>query len=157
QGSPETIDQLFAQKASDQLFQKYKSLIGTSDNTRSSIIASAQASLSFIGNDSTLLDITSSDNFDFNTLRSEKTVLFLRCPLGDVGYYGTINSIFFEQFFSHVFSKIPDERDDDIFILIDELSSLYLPNLANIISNSRKFRTPILGVLQSENQLYQNY
>ncbi len=157
QGSPETIDQLFAQKASEQLFQKYKSLIGTSDNTRSSIIASAQASLSFIGNDPTLCDITSTDNFDFGTLRNEKTVLFLRCPLGDVGYFSTINSIFFEQFFSDVFSKIPDEKDDDIFILIDELSSLYLPNLANIISNSRKFRTPILGVLQSENQLYQNY
>lgn len=157
QGSPDTIDRLFAQKASEKLFQKYKSLIGTSDNTRSSIIASAQASLSFIGNDSILLDITSSDNFDFNTLRNEKTVLFLRCPLGDVGYYSTINSIFFEQFFAHIFSKIPEEQDDDIFILIDELSSLYLPNLANIISNSRKFRTPILGVLQSISQLYQNY
>jgi type IV secretory pathway TraG/TraD family ATPase VirD4 len=157
QGSPETIDQLFAQKASEQLFQKYKSLIGTSDNTRSSIIASAQASLSFIGNDPTLCDITSTDNFDFGTLRNEKTILFLRCPLGDVGYFSTINSIFFEQFFSEVFSKIPDEKEDDIFILIDELSSLYLPNLANIISNSRKFQTPILGVLQSENQLYQNY
>lgn len=157
QGSPETIDQLFAQKASEQLFQKYKSLIGTSDNTRSSIIASAQASLSFIGNDPVLCDITSTDNFDFDMLRREKTVLFLRCPLGDVGYYSTILSIFFEQFFSYVFSKLPEEQDDDIFILIDELSSLYLPNLANIISNSRKFRTPILGVLQSENQLYQNY
>ena len=157
QGSPETIDRLFAEKASEQLFQKYKSLIGTSDNTRSSIIASAQASLSFIGNDPVLCDITSTDNFDFDMLRQEKTVLFLRCPLGDVGYYSTILSIFFEQFFAHVFSKIPDEKEDDIFILIDELSSLYLPNLANIISNSRTFRTPILGVLQSENQLYQNY
>lgn len=157
QGSPDTIDKLFAEKASEQLFQKYKSLIGTSDNTRSSIIASAQASLSFIGNDPVLCDITSADNFDFDILRNEKTVLFLRCPLGDVGYFSTILSIFFEQFFSHVFNKIPDEKEDDIFILIDELSSLYLPNLANIISNSRKFRTPILGVLQSENQLYQNY
>lgn len=157
QGSPDTIDQLFAEKASEQLFQKYKSLIGTSDNTRSSIIASAQASLNFIGNDPVLCDITSTDNFDFDMLRKEKTVLFLRCPLGDVGYYSTIMSIFFEQFFAHIFSKLPEEKDDDIFVICDELSSLYLPNLANIISNSRKFRTPILGILQSINQLNENY
>jgi len=157
QGEPETIDRLFSEKASDTLFQKYKSLLGNSENTRSSIISSAQASLSFIGNDPILSDITSTDTFDFASLRKEKTVLFLRCPLGDMSYYSTILSIFFEQFFSYVFSSLPKDEDDDIFILMDELSSLYLPNLSNIISNSRKFRTPILGVLQSENQLYQNY
>jgi type IV secretion system protein VirD4 len=157
QGSPEKIDALFADNAPEHLWQKYKSLIGNSDNTRASIVSSAQASLSFIGDDPTLCDITSTDTINFSDFRKEKTVLFLRCPLGDVDYYSTIQSIFFEQFFSYVFSELPKDDDDHIFVLIDELSSLHLPNLSNIISNCRKFRTPFLGVLQAEAQLANNY
>lgn len=157
QGESGTIDALFADKASPKLWQKYKSLIGNSENTRASIISSAQASLSFIADDEVLSKLTSTDTFDFSSLRTEKTVLFLRCPLGDMTYYSTILSIFFEQFFSEIFQKLPNNNDDYIFVIIDELSSLFLPNLANIISNARKFKIPILGVLQSENQLYNNY
>ncbi|WKD85201.1 Protein VirD4 [Polaribacter huanghezhanensis] len=157
QAEPKDIDALFADKAPEYLWRKYKSLMGNSENTRASIISSAQASLSFIGNDKTLSDLTSIDTFNFDDFRREKTVVFLRCPLGDMNYYSTILSILFEQFFSHVFNELPKQEDDDIFVLIDELSSLHLPNLSNIISNARKFKIPILGVLQSENQLYNNY
>jgi type IV secretory pathway TraG/TraD family ATPase VirD4 len=72
-------------------------------------------------------------------------------------YYSTILSIFWEQYFSHVFRSLPNENDKDVFIMLDELSSLHLPNFPNIISNARKFKIPILGILQSENQLYNNY
>jgi len=157
QAEPKVIDKLFADTCPEHLWRKYKSIMGNSENTRASIISSAQASLSFIGNDATLSDITSVDNFDFDSLRKEKIVIFIRCPLGDMSYYSTILSILFEQFFSHVFKELPSEDDQDIFVLIDELSSLHLPNLSNIISNARKFKIPILGVLQSENQLFQNY
>lgn len=157
QGELETIDKLFAEKASEKLWQKYKSLMGNSENTKASIISSAQASVSFIGDDPILSQLTSTDTFDFASMRSEKTVLFLKCPLGDMSYYSTLLSIFFEQFFAEIFTELPTDEDDHIFVIIDELSSLYLPNLANIISNVRKFKIPILGVLQSENQLYNNY
>jgi type IV secretory pathway TraG/TraD family ATPase VirD4 len=156
-GEPEVIDSYFADTTPKHLWQKFLSVMGNSENTRASIISSAQASLSFIGDDQTLCDITSVDTFDFDELREENTVLFLRCSLSDMSYYSTILSIFFEQFFAHVFKVLPKKEDNNVFVMIDELSSLHLPNLANIISNSRKFNCPFLGVLQSENQLAQNY
>lgn len=157
QGEPQVIDSYFADTTPKHLWRKFLSLMGNSENTRASIISSAQASLSFIGDDQTLCDITSVDTFNFEELREQNTVVFLRCSLADMNYYSTILSIFFEQFFAHVFRELPKKEDNTIFVMIDELSSLHLPNLANIISNVRKFKAPILGVLQSENQLAQNY
>lgn len=157
QGEPEKIDSLFADKAPENLWQKYKSLIGNSENTRASIISSAQASLGFIGNDPTLSDITSTDTLDFSSFRKEKTILYLNVPLGDMAYYSTILSIFWEQFFSFAFSELPQENDLHIMLILEELSSLYLPNLSNVFANGRKAKIPLLGILQSEMQLYNNY
>ncbi len=157
QGEPEIIDSYFADTTPKHLWRKFLSIMGNSENTRASIISSAQASLAFIGDDEILSDITSVDTFNFDEFREENTVVFLRCSLSDMAYYSTILSIFFEQFFAHVFRELPKKEDNNVFVIIDELSSLHLPNLANIISNSRKFNCPFLGVLQSENQLSQNY
>ena len=155
---PKKIDELFAdEQTPEYIWKKYKSLKANSESALAGIISTAQSKLAFIGNDPTLCDITSIDTFDFNLMREDKIVLFLKCPLGDASYYSTILSIFFEQFFSQQFKTLPKEEQDDIFILIDELSSLQLPNFSNIISNSRKYKMPILGVLQSENQLFEKY
>ncbi len=156
-GEPEVIDRYFAATTPQQLWRKFLSQMGASENTRAGIIATAQSSLSFLGEDEVLCDLTSVDNFDFDMLRREKVAVFLHCPLGDMAYYSTILSIFWEQYFSHVFSRLPEKGDKDVFVILEELSSLHLPNLANIISNARKFRCPIMGVLQSENQLFHNY
>lgn len=157
-GEPEKIDKLFADETTPEyIWKKYKALKANSESALAGIISTALSKLAFVGNDSTLRDITSIDTFNFDAMRKEKTVLFLRCPLGDISYYSTILSIFFEQFFGHQFKTLPKKEEEDIFILIDELSSLHLPNFSNIISNSRKYKMPILGVLQSENQLFEKY
>lgn len=158
QSEPETIANLFQMHGSDKLNLKLAGILKNSENTRASIISSALASLGFIGNDEDLQDLTSMDTLDFEQFRREKTILFLRCPLGDSEYYKTILSIFFEQFFSTAFNKaLPTKSDLHISLIIDELGSLYLPNLASIISNSRKFKLPILSAIQSENQIFENY
>lgn len=158
QSESDTIQALFKEKASETLQRKLDGIINNSENTRASIISSALASLSFIGNDKHLQNLTSTDTVDFDSFRTQKTALFIRCPLGDTEYYKKIISIFFEQFFSSVFNKaLPSDEDLPISVFADELGSMYLPNLANIISNARKFKIPILGVLQSENQIFENY
>ena len=156
-GDEAVINNLFADKATEHQWRSYKSIIANSDNTKASIISSAIASLSFIGSDKTLCNLTSVDTFDVGRMRQEKTVLFLNCPLSDSSYYSVLLGLFFEQLFSEVFSSLPRGNEKDIFLLIDELSTIPLPNLANVISNARKFQLPILGVLQSENQLYEKY
>lgn len=156
-GNEDAINQLFSKKSTEKQWLTYKSIIANSDNTKASIISSAISNLAFIGSSKSLCDLTSVDTFNIKKMRKEKIVLFLNCPISDMEYYGVLLGLFFEQLFAEVFRSLPREEDKDIYLLIDEMSSIPLPNLANVFSNARKAKLPILGVLQSENQLYENY
>ena len=157
-GDQKTINGLFADKSTHGEWIAYKGVIANSPNTKASIISSAIASLSFIGTDPVLCDLTSVDTMPSISLMRQKPIaVFLTCPLSDAGYYQVLLGLMFEQVFAQVFSTLPRDEENDIFLLIDELSSIPLPGLANVISNARKFKLPILGVLQSESQLYENY
>lgn len=155
-GNEGAVSGLFADKSTENQWRAYKSIIANSEKTKSNIISSAISHLSFIGKDPSLVDVTSIDSFDFSRMRSEKIVLFLNCNISNMDYYSPIFGLFFEQLFTEVFRSIPKESDNDLYLLIDELSSIPLPSLSNVIANARKYMS-ILGVLQSENQLYENY
>jgi len=155
-GNEDTINGLFADKSTENQWRAYKSIIANSDKTKSNIISSAISNLSFIGKDPSLCDVTSVDTFDFSRMKNEKIVLFLNCNISNMNYYSPIFGLFFEQLFTELFRTIPKETDNDLYLLIDELSSIPLPSLSNVISNARKYMS-ILGILQSENQLYENY
>lgn len=155
-GNEDAVNGLFADKSTESQWRSYKSVIANSEKTKSNIISSAISHLSFIGKDPALCDVTSVDSFDFTRMKTEKIVLFLNCNISNMNYYSPIFGLFFEQMFTEVFGAIPRETDNDLFLLIDELSSIPLPSLSNVIANARKYMS-ILGVLQSENQLYENY
>jgi len=155
-GEESTINGLFADKASVKQWQSYKAIISNSDNTKASIVSSAISSLSFIGNSSELCDVTSVDTFDFSRLKTEKVCLFLNIKTMDMEFYSPILGLFFEQLFTELFNSIPSPTDNPLFLLIDELSSIPMPSLSIVIANARKYFS-ILGILQSESQLYENY
>ena len=155
-GEEDTVSGLFADKASKKQWQAYKAIIANSDNTKASIISSAISSLSFVGNSPELSDITSVDSFDFSRLKSEKICLFLNIKTMDMEFYSPILGLFFEQLFSELFNTIPQPTDNPLYLMIDELSSIPMPSLPVVIANARKYFS-ILGILQSESQLYENY
>ncbi|SNR35673.1 Type IV secretory pathway, VirD4 component, TraG/TraD family ATPase [Dokdonia pacifica] len=156
-GEEQTIRTLFATESNPDIWRRFKTLAGNaSDRTKSSILSSAIGALSFISMSEDLCDITSVDSFDFSRLKSEKIVLFLRCPLQNQGVYNTIFGIFYKQLFDYLYKEIPQEYDRKIFVIIDELANIPLPDFANVISTARSF-FGILGILQSENQLYEKY
>lgn len=155
-GDEDTVSKLFASESSEKEWQAYKAVINNSDNTKASIISSAISSLSFIGNNPELCDITSVDSFDFQRLRTEKVCLFLNIRTMDMEFFSPIIGLFFEQLFSELMNDIPTKEDNNLYIMIDELSSIPLPSLPTVIANARKY-FGILGVLQSEAQLQNNY
>lgn len=155
-GNEDAVNGLFADQATENQWRAYKSVIANSEKTKSNIISSAISHLSFIGKDPSLCDVTSLDSFDFSRMKTEKIVLFLNCNISNMNYYSPIFGLFFEQLFTEIFRSIPKDSDNDLYLLIDELSSIPLPSLSNVIANARKYMS-ILGVLQSENQLYENY
>lgn len=151
QASPHVVENLVATKGSEGVFTKFRALAGASENTRKSIVASALAALSFIGEDPTLCDITSRTTIRFEDFRTRAHALFVHVPVGDVRYYAPMVSLFYQEFFRFSFSYLPSDRELDICMVMDEFDTLTaIQGYSEIISNARKFKIPQQLILQSE-------
>ena len=155
-GSPESVDALFSEFADEVLFAEYKSFISYDDKVVSGVIATCKASLQ-IFNDDSVARVTSFDNLDFSDFRNKPTALFIQNSVADQKYYSVLTSIFFEQFFSFLLGCFPKKEEKDIFLLIDEASSLNLPTLPLAVANVRKHRSGIMLLVQDFNQLLHHY
>jgi type IV secretory pathway TraG/TraD family ATPase VirD4 len=151
QASPHVVENLVATKGSEGVFTKFRALAGASENTRKSIVATALAALSFIGEDPTLCDITSKTTIRFEDFRTRPSALFVQVPVGDVRYYAPMVSLFFQEFYRFAFSYLPNDRELDIAMVLDEFDVLTaIQGYSEIISNARKFKIPQQLILQSE-------
>jgi type IV secretion system protein VirD4 len=155
-GSPELIDSLFSKYADNILFAEYKSFIAYDSKVVSGVIATCKAALQ-IFNDEAVAKVTSFDNLDLMEFREKPVALFIRNSVADQKYYNVLTSLFFEQFFSFIMSRFPNDNEQDIFLLVDEASSLNLPSLPMAVANVRKHRAGIMLLLQDYNQLIHLY
>lgn len=155
-GDEDTVSKLFADKATEMQWRKFKGVLANSENAKAGIISSAISHLSFVGNDKNLCNVTSVDTFDFSRLAHEKIVLYLNVGTAEIEYYRPLLGLFFEQLFTELFRSIPKETDNYLYLLIDEMSSIPLPSLSKVIANARKYFS-ILGIFQSESQIFENY
>lgn len=155
-GNPESVDALFSEHADEILFAEYKSFIAYDDKVVSGVIATCKAALQLF-NDEAIAKVTSTDSLDLIELRNKPTALYIQNSVADQKYYSVLTSIFFEQFFAFLLSRFPNDSEKDIFLLIDEASSLNLPTLSLAVANVRKHRSGIMLLLQDFNQLVNNY
>ncbi|MFN0189848.1 MAG: type IV secretory system conjugative DNA transfer family protein [Bacteroidia bacterium] len=151
-GSPETIDALIVKTGDEKLLSEYKAFVAYGDKTLMSIVATAKSALSLYS-DETVAMITSMDTIDFNEFRTRKIALFINNSVPDMHYYGRLSSLFFQQFFNYVLNSKPKQTDNNIYLLLDEASSMFLPSLSNIISNIRKYNSGIMLVYQDAHQI----
>ncbi|MBK6484085.1 MAG: type IV secretory system conjugative DNA transfer family protein [Chitinophagaceae bacterium] len=153
---PEKVDKLFVRTKDQQLISEYSAFVSYGDKTLSGIIAVCKSALS-IFSDETVAKVTSIDTIDFKQFRKEKTALFINNSVPDMHYYGVLSSLFFQQFFNEVLSKIPGKEELSIFFLLDEASSLYLSSLSTTIANIRKSFGGILLLFQDYHQIEHLY
>lgn len=155
-GSPEKIDNLFSKHADDVLFGEYKAFIAYDEKVIAGITATAKASLQSFSDES-IARVTSTDTLDFQSFRDQPTVLYIKNSVADQKYYSVLTSLFFEQFFSFLLGRFPKDNEQDIFLLIDEASSLNLPTLPLAVANVRKHRSGIMLLVQDFSQLVHHY
>jgi len=155
-GDPKSVDALFSEYADEILFAEYKSFISYDDKVVSGVIATCKASLNIFSDDA-VARVTSFDNLDFMDFRNKPTALFIQNSVADQKYYSVLTSLFFEQFFSFLLGRFPNNNEQNIFLLIDECSSLNLPTLPLAVANVRKHRAGAMLLLQDFNQLVHNY
>ena len=155
-GNPKGVDSLFSRHADEILFAEYKSFLAYDEKVINGIIATCKAALQKFSDDY-IARVTSDDTLDFSTFRKRPVALFIQNSIADQKYYSVLTSIYFEQFFSYVLGRFPQENELDIFLLIDETGSLSLPTLPLAVANVRKHRSGIMLLIQDFNQLIHNY
>lgn len=139
----------------DDLFMRWKVVLGNSSNTRAGIFSSAIASLSWIDSNPNLALLTSKDTVSFSDMRSRKTALFLSVPLSYQEVYAPLLNCFYTQFYAHILSsELPKDSDLPILCLLDEFgSSMHIEGYPKLASVLRKWQVGNLMVLQTESQL----
>ncbi len=153
----EKVDRLFVRANDAELLNEYKTFVAYGDKVVASIIATCRAALAIFGTDPAVALTTSHNTIDFTSFRKQKKVLYIKTNTKDMRYYSLITSIFLDQFFGAIMTRLPDKKDLPIFFLIDEASSLRFDNLQLIIANIRKYNAGILQVYQSAAQLVDLY
>jgi type IV secretory pathway TraG/TraD family ATPase VirD4 len=155
--APDRVDRLIVASKDDSILSEYKAFISYGDKMLSSIIATCRAALQIFGTDPTVALTTSCDTIDIAEFRKEKTCLFINTSTKDMRYYSLITSLFLEQFFGEIMSRLPLPNELPVFFLIDEASSLYFNSLQVTISNIRKYNAGILQIYQSAAQIVDLY
>ena len=150
--NPKTIDVLIVKTKDEKLILDYKAVIAMPDKTLQNIIASSKAALQLF-DDPEIAKVTAYDSIQFEDFRKKPSILFLHNNIADQKYISILNSIFFEQLYNYILQELPKKEDKDMFIILEEASSLYIPVLATAIANTRKHRVGNLICVQSPNQL----
>lgn len=153
--SAEKIDRLIVRTHDEGLIADYKAFLGYDSKLLMNIIATTRAALN-IFSDPAVAKVTAHDTVDFKAFRHQKTALFINNSVSDMRYYAVITSIFLEQFFAEIMSRIPG-NELPIFFLLDEASSMYFSSLNVVISNIRKSKAGILQIYQSASQIVDLY
>lgn len=151
-GSPKQVDQLIIATQDDELVEEYKSIVAYDSKLLMNILATAKTALSLFS-DERICEITNRDTLNFETLREQKIIVYIKSDINQMKYFAPLTSLLFEQLFATVMKEIPDPNKLPILCLLDECSSLHLPILPIASANLRKYRCGLQIIMQTESQL----
>ena len=149
----ELCNKFMAKYAEQNTWLEYLSFQKISDNTRTSIISSAKATLAVFRQEH-IQRITSYSTFNIEDLRKEKSIVFVQTNPAELEKYKLLVSEFFNQLIGFILSEIPGKTDENIFLLLDEAGTYKIEALPLGIVQARKMRCGIMLLVQSEQQLY---
>ncbi len=155
---PDVIKKFMAKNLTDDKYLAYASFLSTEPKVRSSVLAAVKASLSKL-NSYTLQYITEQDTIDFETLRKEKTIIFITAREDKVKkYFGFILNLFVTQLLEYAL-EMPEKDDLELHFYLDEFATFNLgrETFPEILPILRRRRTACFMYLQDISQLEQNY
>lgn len=150
------IESLIGITKDEQLLLDYKAFSTMPEKTRLNVVASVRAALEMFS-DPEIAKVTAYDSIDFDALRKKETVLFIHNSIANMKYLNTLIGIFFEQLYGSLLSSLPDQHTKDLFIILEEASSLYVSSLPIALANTRKYRVGNIICVQSPGQLQSLY
>jgi type IV secretory pathway TraG/TraD family ATPase VirD4 len=151
------IDDFFKMYTDDKTFNEYTGFVNGNVKTLQGFISTANIALSPIGINDNLEKLTYSNSIDFKKLRKEKSVVYIKIKEQDQEQYSFLLNLFYTQLFSEMMTKIPSEKDLDLFCLLDEFGNMQIPSFSKTITTIRKYRVSLSIILQNINQLISQY
>lgn len=146
-------NKFMAKYASPQTWLEYLAFHKNSDNTKASILSSAKATLSVFRQEH-IQRITNTSTFSISELRKQKSIVFIQTNPAELEKYKLLISEFFNQLIGYILADMPNESDENIFLLLDEAGVYRIEALPLGIVQARKMRCGIMMLVQSEQQLY---
>lgn len=133
---------------------EYASFVEQQSETLSNILLTLKAALKDLASDE-ICQLTKDDTLDFESLRNEKTVLYIVTPFSDIEYYRFILTILYSQIFSFC-DKV--DKGHDIIFMLDEFGNLgKIPAFPQLITTLRSKGCSVSIILQDIEQLRMVY
>lgn len=130
-------------------FLEWKGFISQDARVIQNVLSTAKAALEPFTNPD-LCRLTATDNLNFESLRTEKTALYIIVSEHLFGFYGFLLSMLYTQLFSFVL----ESEGRPIFFLLDEFANVgRIPGFSNLITVLRKKRCSVSIILQDLEQL----
>lgn len=153
----EALFGLVEKYADDKTYHEFRGFIKGNPQTTLSIVSNANVALSPIGINKNLEKLTANHTINFEKLREEKSVIYIKVPEQKQTQYRFLLNIFYHQFFSQMMEKLPSKKDLPTFALLDEFGNMNLPNFETTITTVRKYNISISIILQNIMQLENKY
>ncbi len=153
----EGLDEFVKRYADDKTFNEYKGFISGSEKTIQSFLTTANIALSPIGINENLEKLTYSNSFNFEKLREEKSIVYIRVKETQQEQYSFLLNLFYTQLFNTMLDKFPTKNDLAIYCLLDEFGNMQIPKFSSIITTIRKYKVSISIILQNISQLEELY
>lgn len=146
-----------ANSPDDATYYAFKGFIAQSEKTLQGLLSQAKSSLTMLS-DPDVARLTVANTFDFESLRREKTALFLVFPQNRVSYYALLCNLFYTQLFHYCLDdRAYNPKSLPIYFLLDEFGHLTIPDFPSVITTTRQRKISLSIVLQSVSQLEERY
>ncbi|PCH91045.1 MAG: hypothetical protein COB85_09665 [Bacteroidetes bacterium] len=139
-------------------FNDLKAFISQDDKVFDGMLSTAKAALGKLS-DPNIAKLTEGETLDFESLRTDKTVIFIIVPEHEVQYYSFIISLLYSDIFNFCMQKKQAGQSYiPVMFFLDEFgNSGKLPSFSTIITTLRKRKCSISIVLQDIQQLVNTY
>jgi type IV secretion system protein VirD4 len=140
----------------ERLWDEWKGNLTGNDQGVRSFVMSALTALRALSN-RRVAWLTAASDFNLQSLRTEKTVVYFITPPQHAQYYGFLTSVFFRSVFNAAMRRTPSNRDLPIYVLYDEFGHSTLPGFVATANTIRSYKVSLAVVLQSIAQLEERY
>ncbi|MBN4056106.1 type IV secretory system conjugative DNA transfer family protein [Rhodothermus sp. AH-315-K08] len=135
---------------------EFKGFVENEPKVVLNFVATAKNALEAFANPK-ICALTATETLHFESLRDEKTAIFIHVPEHQIHHYSFFLNLLYTQIFAFCM-RMPGPKEESIFFLLDEFGNMgRFPDFSQLMTTLRKRRCSVSVVLQDVSQLVKVY